>query len=40
VVEDSVAQQFNAYLQERANQPFGDVELISGRTLAPSAGLG
>lgn len=25
----------NAYFQEQADQPFGDVELISGRTLAP-----
>jgi hypothetical protein len=35
MVEDSVTRQMNAYLQERANQPFGDVELISGQTLAP-----
>lgn len=25
----------SAYLQERADQPFGDVELVSGQTLAP-----
>lgn len=33
--QDSFAQRLNTYLHERADQPFGDVELMSGRTLAP-----
>lgn len=32
---DSVAQRMNAYFQERSDQPFGDVELVSGQTRAP-----
>lgn len=28
-------QRMNAYFQEQADQPFGNVELISGRTLVP-----
>lgn len=33
--DDSLAQSLDAYLQERADQPFGDAELVSGQTLAP-----
>lgn len=32
---DSVAQRMNAYFQQRSDQPFGDVELVSGQTRAP-----
>ena len=33
--DDSVRQRMDAYFQEQAEQPFGNVELVSGRTLAP-----
>ena len=33
--DDSVRQRMDAYFQEQADQPFGNVELVSGRTLAP-----
>ena len=33
--DDSVRQRLDSYFQEQADQPFGNVELVSGRTLAP-----
>ena len=32
---DLVRQRMDSYFQEQANKPFGNVELVSGRTLAP-----
>jgi len=33
--EESVEQRMDAYFAERANQPFGDTELVSGQTRSP-----
>jgi len=38
--EDSFEQRMAAYAEERADGPFGDVELASGRTLAPFSRVG